>query len=88
TLSTEFSTFNFCFAHPPWKEKQLQPFPQAFHTAFTSRWKTTEPHHSTHFPTFPHLPQPLLRILQQVQYRFGGFVPVLWEKEPQNLNPK
>ena len=52
TLSTEFSTFNFCFAHPPWKEKQLQPFPQAFHTAFTIRWKTTEPHSPTSLPTF------------------------------------
>ena len=67
TLSTWFSTFNFRFSQRMWKEPQLSPIQHSIHSSSTSPWKTKSPHPGKGLQSFPHLPHPLLRLLQQVQ---------------------
>ena len=67
TLSTEFSTFNLFFPHPLWKAGLFFTIPQFLHNPFTIRWKPKPPHSDKAFPSFPQVPHPLLRLLQQVQ---------------------
>ena len=67
TLSTEFSTFNLCSPHGLWKEGVFLTFPRSIHNTFTMPWKPKPPHSDRTFPSFPQVPHPLLRLLQQVQ---------------------
>ena len=87
TLSTEFSTFNTHNPHRLWKESTNHTIQQFLHTGSTIPWKTSARHDSSNFPTFQHLPHPLLRLLQQVQYTSGGSASRSMGKAPENRNP-
>ena len=47
-----------------------------------------EPHHSTHFPTFPHLPSPYYEYYNKFNIDLEVLSLFYGRKEPQNLNPK
>ena len=84
TLSTEFSTFNIRFSHAMWKVDRLLTIQHPIHNSSTIPWKTKHPHHDRSLQSFPHLPHPLLRLLQQVQYRKTDFCIVSHGKRQQN----
>ena len=50
-----------------YKRQLLFTIPQFLHNPFTIRWKPKPPHSDKAFPSFPQVPHPLLRLLQQVQ---------------------